>query len=96
MLFDPQVKIWFTHPAAADDKECVAHSPLSDDVLALLVAVLLQHVRDSDQSLLGQVHEGGDRLKEGAILGLLGQPGPHHDRLEALSLNCPQLAVSGG
>ena len=84
------------HSAAADDEEGVAHGALSDDVLALLVAVLLQHVSDLDEGLLGQVHEGGDRLEEGAVLGLLHQAGPHHDGLEALSLDGPQFAVSRG
>ena len=49
-----------TYPAFTDDKESVTNGSLADDILALLVAVLIQYVRNLDKSLLRQVDEGGD------------------------------------
>ena len=60
--FVAHLKFWWgpTHPALADDKECVADGALPDDVLALLVGRLLHHVGNLDEGLLGQVDKGGD------------------------------------
>ena len=79
----------FAYPALADDEEGIADSALSDDVLALLVAVLLKNIGDLDQSLLRKVHEGGDGFQECRVLGLFDQTSSHHDGLEALSLYGP-------
>ena len=39
---------YFPYPALADDEEGIADSALSDDVLALLVAVFLKNIGDLD------------------------------------------------
>ena len=48
---------------------------LSDDVVALLVGLLLQHVGDLDEGLLGQPGEGG-HLGGGLEQGGCGAGGP--------------------
>ena len=81
------------YPALADNEECVSDRALADNIVSLLVHRLLHHVGNLDQYLLGQVDKGGHGLEEGRVLGLPLHRRPHHDGLEALALDGPQLAV---
>lgn len=46
--------------ALGDDEECVASSTLSDDIIALLVVALFQHIGYFAQSVFGEVFEDWD------------------------------------
>jgi hypothetical protein len=79
--------------ALADDEEGVASGALSDDVVPVGVERLFQHVGYLDEGVFWQVLEDGHALQEVGVLGLSDQAGPHHDGLEALSLDGPQFAI---